>query len=619
MSGGTRLTGSAQTAADLAGRSPGVLSKEARTAARNLLDAPPDVRRAVMANLTDRDRRFIFAETLRETGTLYGLWHDTPYGFVEDVIGETMWGLQREAMDAVAIPHVYRVAVPAGFGVGKTFLAGRLTAWAGAVNPVGTIIVVTTATRLRQVRNQLWPHIKTAVAKGGLPGETNTLQWVAPDMYGNRVRIAYGFSASPNDEAAMQGIHGTPKLLLIVDEAGGIAPLIGKGTNNLLTGDAKLLAIGNPAMDDPGSWFETLTQRGEDPDRRDTITIRIASLDSPAITGEPTPICRACVPNLDGHTISDGAKSHLPDRDWLHETFLDYGVPAGRDAPLPELLALTKNDGLHPYIIAKVFALFPQDAGNKVIPASWVEGARQVEEPPADDDYVALNSLGLEHEHDPWVVRRGAWIRLGVDVAADGGDEFTIYRVVGDMVTQRHASSGKGNADSMVVSERILEEIDQAYDLAAAIDSEHQVRVKVDTIGLGWGVVGNLRRWASTGRHKALIVPVNVAERPEREDESSSMRPLNKRAEMWLAGRSLLQPDPSTGVGRLRLRIDGRAAAQLSTPNQGANSAGLVTIETKASMKARGAHSPDRAEGLLLGVYEPGGATTSRRRGLIQG
>ncbi|MFB7890271.1 hypothetical protein ACFCZ3_19695 [Cellulosimicrobium cellulans] len=598
MTGGA--TGAAQAAHEAQkSDGPGVKSREARSAALNLLDAPAAVRRRVIAGLTQRDQEFIFRETLRETGSLYGQWHDAPVFFIEDVLGETLWRKQQEVADA-CVTHK-RVAVPAGFGVGKTFLAGRIVAWAGAVNPVGTMVIVSTATRFRQVRYQMWPHIRTAIAKGKLPGETDTTQWRAPDLYGKDVIVAYGFSAPDNDEAAMQGIHGTPKLFLVVDEAGGISRMIGRGTNNLLTGDATMLAIGNPAMNDPGSWFETLCAEGEDSAEPTTTTIRIATHDSPAITGEPTPICRACVPNLDGHTIAGGNPPHLPDKDWLDRTMREYGDPN------------------HPYIVAKVNALFPKDSGNKIIPASWIEVGRKRDEPDGDG-YVRLNKLGLEGETDPYLVKPGSWVRLGVDIAADGGDEFVISRAIGDLAHTRHVSSGSQNADSMVVSERVLEEIHQAERLAAALGSRDPVRVKIDTIGLGWGVVGNLKRWADVGRHSAQIVAVNVAEAPEREDDQTTMRPANKRAELWLAGRSVLQPDPSTEVGRLRLMVDDKTGAQLGTPNLLYNAAGMVLVESKKSMKARKVSSPDRAEALLLSIYEPFRVTRRRRgRGLIQG
>jgi hypothetical protein len=43
-------------------------------------------------------------------------------------------------------------------------------------------------------------------------------------------------------------------------------------------------------------------------------------------------------------------------------------------------------------------------------------------------------------EHYEHMVKRGAWVRLGVDIASDGGDEFVISRAVGDLVTIEHIS-----------------------------------------------------------------------------------------------------------------------------------------------------------------------------------
>lgn len=610
-------------------------SRQARSVALDLLDYPREHRRTWLRTLSERERTIVFSEVERETGSLYGLWHDDPNGFVVDVLEETMWGKQVEIFELMVMPGVTRVIVPAGFGVGKTYLAGRLVAWAGAVNPVGTMKIVTTATRERQVKTQLWPHIKTAVARGGLPGRTDTMQWVARDVLDNVVQIAYGFSAAPHDEAAMQGIHGVPKLLLVVDEAGGIAPLIGKGTNNLLTGDAKMLAIGNPAMSEPGSWFERMSEEGEDPERPTTQRVQISTLDSPAITGEPTPICRSCVPNLDGHTIAGGVPPHLPSRDWLNRTLEEYGVYVEPDEDIETVRTIARESGV-PYIVAKVLAEFPKDSGNQVMPTSWVEAAEVVEDPlnhdacehgpghPAPcvatepaEDYVRLCDLELEGETSTVTVKRGSWVRLGVDVASDGGDEFSVARSVGDMAEVLHASAGAQNADAVNVAERVLEHIDAAQRLSDALGCTQPVRVKVDGNGLGWGVVGHLERWGKTGRHKAQIINVMVSQSPEKDDPAAVMRPYRKRDEMWLAGRFLLQPDPSTGYGRIRLRVDHKTKVQLSTPKLGWNAGGFVVIESKDKMKARGVSSPDRAESVLLALYEPFPLGRNKRRGLL--
>jgi hypothetical protein len=105
--------------------------------------------------------------------------------------------------------------------------------------------------------------------------------------------------------------------------------------------------------------------------------------------------------------------------------------------------------------------------------------------------------------------------------------------------------------------------------------------------------------------HNAEVVPVIVSEDTYRDDEGQTFRPYRKRDEMWLAGRTLLQPRAETGRGVLRLRIDRRSKAQLSAPRYTTNSGGRTVVESKDSMKSRGIGSPDRAESLLLAVYEP--------------
>jgi hypothetical protein len=57
----------------------------------------------------------------------------------------------------------------------------------------------------------------------------------------------------------------------------------------------------------------------------------------------------------------------------------------------------------------------------------------------------------------------------------------------------------------------------------------------------------------------------------------------------------------------MRLDIDRRAIAQLSTPMYKSDSAGRIQIEKKSDMKRRGQTSPDRAEAVLLAVFEPPG------------
>lgn len=463
----------------------------------------------------------------------------------------------------------------------NTHLAARAALWRSLIFPMGTSLTVTTATRMRQVQRQLWPHIRTAVKRANLPLEADMVQMWGYNDEGVKVQVAYGFSAPDHDEAAVQGIHA-PRLFIVVDEAGGISRVIGKAMRGLLTGDdTRMLAIGNPPTDDEGSWFEGLCEHPK------AAMIRISAFDSPQLTGEETDWCRTCPRDMSRHRLS----IHITDRDWIEETIEEYGEDA-------------------PFVIAKVHAKFPKGGATRTIPADWAELAVEQPEPEDEPGYVRLDSLGIEDETDGWLAKPGAWVRVGVDVAADGGDELVISRAVGDLVTVEHISSGATNANAVDVAGKVLREILKAQLVRAALGTTAPVRVKIDGIGVGWGVAGVLQAWGLEGIHDSEIVAVVVSEATGRDDIGQAWRPARKRDEMWLAMRQLLQPrkgpNPLQIVpGQLRLRVDRKTQAQLSAPTYGTNSQGQTVIESKPSMKTRGLSSPDRAEAVLLAVYEP--------------
>lgn len=397
-----------------------------------------------------------------------------------------------------------------------------------------------------------------------------------------------GNSPPDQDEHAVSGIHVSGRLLLVVDEAGGIAPVIGKSTRNLLTGNSVMLAIGNPPTDEESGWFESRALAGHDPDRPDIVTLPIGAIDSPAVTGERL-TCRDCPPSVGEHQLA----IHLVDRGWIDEAIRDFTEES-------------------PYVQAKVYARFPKGGPLRVIPLAWLEEAADVPEP-GKPDWPRLADLHLPEERAAWKVEPGAWIRLGVDVAADGGDEMVIARCVGDLLTVEHHSAGPTNANAVDVAGKILAQIRRAEALRDALGSAAKVRVKVDSIGVGWGVTSVLTAWGKEGMHSAQIVGVNVAENTDRIPDGSAMVPYRKRDEMWLAMRSLVTPNPAAGRPLIRLRVDQKTIAQLSAPTYGTTSNGQTQVESKKSMRERGISSPDRAEACLLVVVEP----KRRVRGLI--
>lgn len=554
-----------------------VKSREASRVLSELMGLSPAVRDELLEGTTEQEWMQLLMASQRDLGSPYGLWHDAPSSFCRWVLDETIWSKQREAIDSL-VDHK-SVVVPAGFGVGKTHIAARAVAWFSCTQPVGTALTVTIATRLRQVQRQLWPHIRRIHARAELPGDCDTIQWSMPDPKGVRTQVAYGFATQAYDEASMQGIHAVA-LLLVVDEAGGIATSVGRGTRNLLTGNARMLSIGNPSMVDEQTWFESEVLRGEDPDYPHIKTIRIPADASPSVTGEKVGKCSECPKTIPVHPLSD----HLVDQAWIDDAYAAYDIS-------------------DPFITAKVKADFPKGGTRRAIPSGWVDSAASLEAP---EDAFPIKSLGLRDELSEMLVRRQAWVRLGVDVAADGGDEFVIARTVGDVTEIVHSSAGAENENPVQVAGKVLEHIRKAEQLRVALGSPAKVRVKLDGIGVGWGVVGLLKQWEKEAVHNAEIVSVVVSEKPERESDSALFRPKNKRAEMWLAGRFLLQPDSVTGEGQMRLsHLDSKTRGQLSAPQYEEDSGGFTVIERKDRLKKRGLRSPDRAEAILLSWYEP--------------
>jgi hypothetical protein len=457
-------------------------------------------------------------------------------------LGESLWSKQIEIAHSVV--ENQRTAVSACHAPGKSHLAARIVSWWIASHAPGTALAITIAPTHRQVRNIIWPHIRRCAYIAKLPGEVLTQTWKI-----NGDLVAYGFSPSPYDEAATQGIHA-PNLLIVVDEAGGIGETVGRALEALMTGgNTRLLLLGNPPTDQEDGWFERCYTSPL------YHTIQIGAYDTPNFTGETVGICKTCPPQVEEHLIT----KHLVDQRWVDDVISEFGADS-------------------PFVEARVWARFPRSSANKVIPFAWCEKSIENEDPIPSEA-----------------------IRLGIDIAADGGDEFVIAEADGYVTKVIHRSSGSANENAVDVAKMCMDQIHAAEAKHAERGISEPVKVKIDTIGVGWGVVSMLQKWSDEGRHKGKIVPVNVAERAK---DPEKFR--NIRAELWWNGRTLLQPRPD-GSQDVRLDNDRKVMSQLAGPTFKSDSSGRIQIESKVDMKRRGVSSPDRAEAVLLALYEPPG------------
>jgi hypothetical protein len=231
----------------------------------------------------------------------------------------------------------------------------------------------------------------------------------------------------------------------------------------------------------------------------------------------------------------------LVGRDWVEEKLREWGA----DNPLYR---------------SKVLGEFSPDAANQVVRTSDLSACRLApDRRPADGELLP--------------------VELGVDVGG-GGDETVIRERRGRLAGREW----RAHTDR---PEKI------APLVLHAIRESGATRVKVDSIGVGFGVIGELR---NTRGHGASIEGVNVASSASRPDKFA-----NLRAEIWWEiGRGLSE---RRGWDLSSMDNADTTAAQLLEPRWDVDPSGRIRIEKKDEIIARLGRSPDNADALLLAFY----------------
>ncbi len=256
---------------------------------------------------------------------------------------------------------------------------------------------------------------------------------------------------------------------------------------------------------------------------------------------------RSTSPNFTDEDVPDDLRALLVSPVWVAERAEEWGT----DSPLYS---------------AKVRGEFPDSATDSVVPLSWV---RACQRDPLSPELQAAWS-------------RETPVELGVDVGA-GGDRTVIYAPYG----ARAQLVWRGQTpDPMVVVGRVVE----------AIRATGATAVKVDVVGIGWGVLGRLQELGGQGVHRATIVPVNVGA-----TSSDPTRFPRLRDQLWWdIGREL-----SRTQGWDLRGVDDATIGQLIAPRYVPDSSGRIKVEPKDETKARLGRSPDDADALLLAFYAP--------------
>lgn len=437
--------------------------------------------------------------------------------------GIYLWSMQRKVGDSISASK--RTAAQSGAGIGKSFIAAVSVCWWIDTHPVSDVYVWTTAPGNDQVSGILWEEVRKLHARLKLPGTVGLdNKWrIGRTLVAQGRKPADKADKAEEDPDTGQGFHRR-YLLVILDDAGGLAEWLWTTAENITTGrDCRIFATGNP--DHAGSRFAQVCSN-----HPLWAHIKLSVLESPAFTGEP------CPPDV---------LAKLTDREWVADRQSDWGVDDRR-------------------YVSKVLGEFPRDHPDQVIPAAALYACRLA---------------------DPQPPSRLVPVELGVDVG--GGRDWTVIR------ERRGVQAGRCWRYQTDQPEQA------ARYVLAAIRETGATAVKVDGIGIGWGLAGELRNKGAEGEHAAKVHAVMVSKAASEPDKY-----LNLRSELWwVVGREACQQQAwdLSVMGDAQDTVD-----QLLMPRWEPDPKGRIKIEPKDDIRARtGGRSPDDADALLLAFYVP--------------
>lgn len=271
------------------------------------------------------------------------------------------------------------------------------------------------------------------------------------------------------------------------------------------------------------------------------------------------PISYRDTPNFTGEQVSDRLRDMLIAPSWVEDRRRKWG----------------ENSALFQ---SKCEGKFPSEGSPwDVIPHAWVARCRNLELQPTGD------------------------LEAGVDVGA-GNDRTVVTIVQGPVV---HDVFWFSDADPIRTVGAVANKL-----------REWKVRrVKVDSIGVGWGVYGSLREQL---RPAIDVIPINVALTSDALGDDGEERFLNRRAEMWWDfGREACR-NAQLDLSRLPEDVQDDLIHELSAPRyEILNARGKLKIEPKEDIISRLGVSPDLAESLLLARVPASWTAEVRTSGLL--
>lgn len=218
--------------------------------------------------------------------------------------------------------------VPSCHDSGKTWSAARALLWFLMCHPYDSI-VLSTAPTFQQVAELLWREVANAYGR-------------SHNLFGSKSRLLqtkfelgpkwFATGITSDDPVNYQGFHAS-NILVILDEADGVKKEVWDALEGTLTsGNAKLLAIGNPL--DPTSEFAK--------------RVRTA--------GQKSNVIRITADDVLPHT-EDGKNPFLLQRSWVEDKKVKWGMKSA-------------------LYLGKILAQWPDQNVDTLIPINWLLRAK---------------------------------------------------------------------------------------------------------------------------------------------------------------------------------------------------------------------------------------------------
>ena len=205
------------------------------------------------------------------------------------------------------------------------------------------------------------------------------------------------------------------------------------------------------------------------------------------------------------------------------------------------------------------------------------------------DSFIGLDMIRTEKK----VIDIVESIDLGVDVARYGDDESVVATTYNKSQVER-LNVFKHNDTMRLTGQivNIIKMLNLKYPLVI-------VRVKIDCDGLGVGVYDRLKEVIVEKNLKAKAIECHFGGKGGKVSYDEPIEYYNSTGIMWGTLRSKLKNNEITIPNNEEL------IKQITNRKYFINSDGTIKLERKEDMKKRNVHSPDRADAVVLSLYEP--------------